>query len=92
MTTEQWEEFQKNKIKAKHAESLMWNLGFVGTLLRNGVDPQYIIDDLFLRYKTHKEFAQALSDGIEYAEKAYTDGDYKFIDRVLKIPYNHGTD
>ena len=92
MTEEQSKEFKENKIKAKHAESLIWHLGFVGTLLQYGVDPQYMLDDLFLRYKTHKEFGQALSDGIEYAEKSYKDDDYKFIDRVLKIPYNQNTD
>ena len=86
------EQLRQEAIKGKHAETLVWHLGFIGTLLQNGVDPQYMIDDLFTRYKTHKDFGQALSDGIEFAEKSYSNDDYKFIDRVLKMPYNHGTD
>ena len=51
-----------------------------------------MLDDLVNRYKNHKDFGEALSNGIEFAEKSYKNDDYKFMDRVLKIPYNHGTD
>ena len=92
VSKELWEEFRQRGIKANHAESLVWHIGFIKTLLELGVDPQYMLDDLAVRYKTHGELGQALSDGIEFAEKSFRGDDYKYIDRVLKMPYNHGTD
>ena len=92
MTEEQLEEFNKNKVKDRHAESLVWHIGFIKRILEQGVDPQYMLDDLVNRYKNHKDFGEALSNGIEFAEKSYKNDDYKFMDRILKIPYNHGTD
>lgn len=82
----------EEQLKDRNTESLIWHIGFVKTLLEQGVDPQYILDDLVNRYKTHKDFGEALSNGIQFAKKSYSNDDYKFMDRVLKIPYNHGTD
>ena len=92
MTEEQLEELRKEALKGKHADTLVWYIGLIKTLLERGIDPQYILDDLAVRYKIHKEFGQQLSDGIEFGEKTCINDDYKFMDRILKMPYNHGTD
>ena len=78
--------------KATKADSLVWNIGYVKTLVELGVDPTDILKSIYDKYEHDSEFVDQLKSGQEFALKMNKDGQYRHRNRIAVTNYEGNVD
>ena len=78
--------------KSNQANSLVWNLGYIRTLVRLGIDPTDVLNSIYDKYKHNEDFVTQLESGEKFAIKMNKKGQYKHNKRIEFVDYEGNTD
>ena len=81
-----------NSYKANMADSLVWNIGYIKTMVDLGIDPTEILRNVYDKYVKDNEFKDALKSGEKFALKLHKEGNFEHQNHIKIVTYEGNTD
>ena len=81
-----------NSYRANMADSLVWNIGYVKTMVELGIDPTEMLRSIYDKYVKDDEFKHALQSGEKFALKLHKEGNFKTRNHIKIVTYSGNTD